>query len=365
MFALFQKYVSATNIKIDFKHNSFDFLRLFLALLVVLSHSYNIGFGKQEYGLNLTDMHSFITLGTFAVFGFFAISGFLITASLIRTKSIPDFFAKRFLRVYPGFLVCLILTGIIFAPLFYMVSGNNFLDYFSKFGLNAYNYFWSNSTTEIKSGGIGNVLDKAINKTINGPLWSLFFEIRAYILLVILSVLGLIKNKWMVLIPFLFFWFSHIGVVFNPEYNKWFATYFGDYKVACLFSYFFAGSAFYIWKDKISWNWNVFIVAIVSLTVTIFFDKFSFISPLAVTYVTLFLGFVLPIKSLAKKFGDWSYGVYIYSWPIQNLLYLIGFAGLGYWEYVSASIALSLFAGFMSWNIVEKHFLIKRKIQTT
>ena len=348
------------NIVPDLKNNAFDFVRLFLSVVVVISHSKMIGFGQQEYGLNIRDIQSFVTLGAFAVFGFFAISGFLITSSLLNSRSISEFIEKRFRRILPGFWACLILTAIFFAPLYYWLSGNSFLEYFTKFGLNGHQYIWNNITTEIKVGYIGNTLDKAIKKEINGPLWSLIFELKAYTFLVLFYFFGIFKNKYLVLLPFIFFWFSHYQVVFNTSYNIWFTNWVGDYKLACLFSYFFAGSFLYVWKEKIFWNWTFFILSILLLYLGLFLDQFALFAPLCLTYSILFISFALPIKNLGKKFGDYSYGIYIYSWPIQNVLFLCGFASFGLLSYTVVSILLSIIAGFLSWHLVEKRFLRRK-----
>ena len=347
--------------KIDLKNNAFDFIRLFLALIVVFSHSLWIGFGKLEFTIQAKDMQPQIDLGMLAVFGFFAISGFLIANSWIYSKGLVDFIQKRFFRLMPGYWVCLIISSFVFAPLYFVLSGKNILTYFTYNGLDSYHYFWDNILLDVRTRGIGEVLKNAKVGEMNGPLWSLIFEFRAYILLAILGVFGIFKNKFLILLPLLFFWYSHYNVVFNPEYRTWFETWVGDFKIAVLFSYFFVGVAFLVWKDRIIMDWKIFSLAMISLFWVIRIDRFALVAPIAITYIIIYLATVLPIRNLSKKIGDWSYGIYIYSWPIQNLLFLLGVANFGLWSYTFISIILSCGAGYLSWNLVEKRFLARHK----
>lgn len=348
--------------KIDLRNNAFDFLRLIFALSVVFAHSNTYGFGLPSFALQIEDMQKEVTSGYISVIGFFIISGFLITNSWIHSKSIFDFSQKRFLRIFPGFWVCLFICAFIFAPWYFVLNGGGIGDYFQKFGLESYNYFWKNVLLEIKQQSVGDVLQKSFVNKLDDPFWSLIFEFRAYILIAIFGIMGIFKNKFLIIIPFLFFWYSHYNVVFNPEYRTWFQMWVGDYKIAPLFSYFFAGSVFLVWKDKIILDWKFFSLAIVSLYLVISINQFALIAPVSLTYAIIYLAAAIPIHNLSKKIGDLSYGIYIYSAPVQQLLVLIGVAKFGLWPYTFISMILSCGAGYLSWNFVEKRFLLRHNI---
>jgi peptidoglycan/LPS O-acetylase OafA/YrhL len=343
--------------RIDLKNNAFDFLRLLFAVIVVYGHCWTYGFGKGSEALKIRDMHGELAFGSFAVYGFFVISGFLITASLLRSKNLSEYFRKRFLRIVPGFWACLFLLATFFAPILYFITKGNIFEYYTKYGIEGYQYFWNNILFEIKKETIGDVLSMAKVNKLDDPLWSLIFEVRAYILLAILWVIGVFRNKFLIFVPAIFFWFCYYGVTFIPGFRDWFGTWVGDWKIACLFSYFFVASAFYIWKDKIPMDWKLFSLALISTAYFISIDEFAAIAPLTVTYGILYLASVLPMQNFSKKVGDMSYGVYIYSVPIQNILTSSGFSRYGYWSYVFASITLSLLAGYLSYNFIEKRFL--------
>ena len=89
------------------RHNSLNFLRLVLALLVVVSPTIVLG------GYGSESIFGKTTLGTMAVYGFFGISGFLIAGSAVHNDP-GNYFWRRFLRIFPGFWVCLLVTAFFF-----------------------------------------------------------------------------------------------------------------------------------------------------------------------------------------------------------------------------------------------------------
>ena len=104
------------NTPFNTRGNNFDFLRLFLAVLVILSHSYALGIGNQ-----LADPILVLTGGQaedrhIAVDSFFMISGFLITASFERSGTMYTYFKKRIFCIYPAFIVAMLLEAVLFLP---------------------------------------------------------------------------------------------------------------------------------------------------------------------------------------------------------------------------------------------------------
>ena len=90
--------------QIDNKNNNFGFLRLFLAILVIVSHSPEAIDGNRNREL-LTNIFGTLSFGEFAVNGFFLISGYLIHKSYENSSSLKSYFYKRVLRIYPAFIV--------------------------------------------------------------------------------------------------------------------------------------------------------------------------------------------------------------------------------------------------------------------
>ena len=97
--------------------NNFDFLRLFLAILVIFSHCYPLGVGTEANEPFIRLTHGQATGGAIAVDLFFIMSGYLITASVLRSEGIRDFLSKRVRRIYPGYMITMLLWALVIVPL--------------------------------------------------------------------------------------------------------------------------------------------------------------------------------------------------------------------------------------------------------
>src|SRR5215469_16755409 len=101
----------------DQRENNIDFVRIFLALLVILSHSYPLALGHERTEPFMLLSRGQVTGGHIAVDLFFILSGFLISASYERSRSAVSFLRKRVARIYPGVVLLSLVTLVVFAPL--------------------------------------------------------------------------------------------------------------------------------------------------------------------------------------------------------------------------------------------------------
>jgi peptidoglycan/LPS O-acetylase OafA/YrhL len=350
-------------ITFDFKSNAFDFIRLFLALAVVVYHStlYYEGVVTPDWayypisGWKFNQTH----LGEIAVHGFFVISGFLITASMLRSVTVGDFFKKRFVRLYPGFITAIFLTAFAFAPLMAIFQGKiNFgsLQNWSLLTKEALTYFFRNMFVEIQVKSVPLVQPWDIN----GSLWTLWQELRAYALVAFLFAIGWLQKRNIVLGIALATNLLYFACTKILHLRDIFDTIFYDFRFLSLIVYFLSGVIFYLYFDKIKWNWRLFIFSILGIIVGVAGNIGGLLFPVCGGYAILFLSQIIPIRDLSKRIGDYSYGVYIYSTPIQLAMFYSGYFKSGMLIYTIVAIILSLFAGFLSWNFVEKRFLKHR-----
>jgi peptidoglycan/LPS O-acetylase OafA/YrhL len=351
---MFQKITSffttsSKEITFDPKNNALDFIRLFLALSVVASHSWHPVKGRGIFD----------SLGQIAVYSFFLISGYLITASWIHTPNKAEFFKKRFLRIYPAFLVCLVVTAFFFVPIIYLLEKHTFEGFISHYLVESYRFVSDNLLIYIQNPtNFDFIANKPVMHDTNGPLWSLIIEVKAYIMVAVLGALGLFKKRWQILPLLLFFWAGYVFSANSDEVKNTLNSIFSNYKYFPLFTYFLVGSLFYLFKKNIVWNWKIASLVSAVLVVGMVTKLFPVVAPFCITYLLLFLASVLPFKSISKKYGDLSYGVYIYSWPIQLVLNTFDYnQKVGFVVYFLTSAVLSLGAGYLSWNLVEKRFL--------
>jgi peptidoglycan/LPS O-acetylase OafA/YrhL len=353
-------------LNLDLRSNSFDFVRLTLALAVVISHSIPLGnFKLKELSFPIQafspDINSITTVGHLAVFGFFAISGFLITASWLNTNSIEVFLKNRFLRIFPAFWICLAITAFLFSPIIYYSFGTE--NYFFIFAKRSLGYVWYNWSTFMLQTGIFDPKD-LIHKPLfdlNGSLWTLTYELRMYFFVVVLGILGVLKKPKTFTLITTFLVLVYPLIMLNSEIFKIFKIFSEDTYALPMTAYFFAGAWLYIFKGKIKWNYPVFLVSIIGIIIGINFNLLSIFGPICLSYFILFLCFALPIKNIAKKIGDWSYGVYIYGWPIQLTLGSYKIFSDNLTAFVLASVSLSLLCGYLSWNLIEKPILLRFK----
>ncbi len=349
----------------DFQNNAFDFIRLILALVVVVFHATKVGDFPFFASLFYFDQHDWDTGGGYwggmAVNGFFLISGFLITKSAIASSSLVSYFQKRFLRIYPAYLISLLLTCCLFVPLIAIskdILTTNWLNILTETVTFFFrNLFIETPVTQIISVDSG---------YINGSYWTLLQEFRAYILVgglvYIGSKLPFVKQHFNIIFVFLAI-FVNLFYLFGsklPIVRAVLDRVFTDFRFFVLFSYFLVGGAFYLYHKNINWSFINFTLSIVGILCGFYFDLLAVFLPVCGGYTLLYLSQILPFQTISKKFGDMTYGVYVYSSPILSLLLAFGVTKYGFEIYTLLAITLSLLAGYLSYHLVEKPFLSHR-----
>lgn len=322
--------------RFDPRDNGLNVIRLVLAFLVILSHSWSLsGFGHEP-------MFGDATIGSFAVGGFFAISGFLVTGSRLRLPA-GAYGWRRFLRIFPGLWVCLLATAFVLAPAVGALRGGwSFSDALHYVGRNAPMVF--SLTNEI-----GTTLRDVPVPSWNGSLWTLRHEIACYILVGLAGFSKIYRSKQ---------WLTAAGfgavtgavVVFAVTNVRGLVVTF-----AVLLSFFLAGAVLLRYEDRIPLTGPVAGLALVLLAVTIATHTVKIFGALPAAYLCLWTATVLPgrLRRVGSR-NDLSYGVYIYGFPVQQLLFLAGASSLGPLAFAGlACVAVLPFAA-MSWLLVER-----------
>lgn len=334
--------------------NNFDFLRLLFALLVMITHSYALtGAIDKEVASQLT--HGQFNFSFFGLSGFFAISGYLVFQSLMRSKNLFHYYKKRILRIYPGLVVALILTVLLGA----CISNIGFKAYFSN--ESPYTYFFSQlSMFRNKHGLIHGVFEKNLYPVINGSIWTIAYEVFFYVLLSTVFFLrhSLKILKWLLGIIFII---SFVFVVYLINTRKDiaipFTTMVGFYVIH--FGLFFLGgsilAAFNINGIR---NKNIILsISVVLSIILIGFNQFNLLKYflLPVVYILFGISCTKGLAGLSDKIGDLSYGIYIYTFVIQQTL--LNFFVLNYWQLILVTIPVVMICGYLSWHFIEKRAL--------
>lgn len=334
------------------RDNNFNLIRFIAATLVLYSHSFALAIGTGDAE---PLRHSLgMTWGSIAVDIFFITSGFLIAGSYFSKKNIIAFVWARVLRIYPALVVAMIFCTFIVGTIY---TKNSLLNYFQT--LSVYKYFIKNSIlffgVDYKLPGVFG--DIPYKDAVNGSIWTLPAEVRMYVILAFFCVaLALIQKLTNWKITKFFFLFVAITSIFINVYNHFIP--FSSSNFIKLFSMFFVGTAFYVYRDSIilSLRFFLFITSILLLAI-VNKEVFFMIYSISVAYVVFFLAYV-PSGKIRKfnDFGDYSYGIYIYAFPVQqSVAATVPNVSVGIMIILSFTITFML--SYLSWHFLEKKCL--------
>jgi peptidoglycan/LPS O-acetylase OafA/YrhL len=337
------------------RKNAFAFLRFALATTVIFAHSPPLGgFARDWLGFVSYGRWG---LGSIAVFGFFFISGFLVTKSYVRLNSLPRFLWHRVLRIYPAFWVCLIITAFGFAG-FAWIHDHSTLEGFIRPGDGPLAFLQNNWSLAIRQWGIDGLLAATPFATaFNGSLYTLEPEFHCYLGVALIGVFGLfVRARWAVVLIFLALW---IPVTWGPIFDRFvphrglIAYLFPVISLLEMTVYFGIGALAYLFRDKIRLDYRLAILSLAVIAVTLQRPFFNVFVPFAFCYILFYLAFRAPIHAF-DRFGDFSYGIYIYAFPVQQTLALLGFQRFGFWAFSIGSLLFTLPLAIVSWKLIEE-----------
>jgi peptidoglycan/LPS O-acetylase OafA/YrhL len=330
--------------------NNFNFLRIILAVLVILSHSPELIDGDRHREI-LTNIFHTISFGEFAVDGFFLLSGYLITQSWQRDPLLFKFLKKRIIRIYPAFICATLICAFIVAP-----AGVSSPNYFIQFNV----FKFLKGILVLDSPVIPSLLTDRYYPFVNGSMWTIAYEFRCYLLVAIFGTISTIKTQkvWLGFSVFIIL-LSIFPSLSGKIYFQLLPYIFGNPSdLTHLLSFFCAGGSFYLFRDRIYYSKNIILITATIVIISLFNSYLlALILPTLGTY--LFFWFALLDIPMLQKFGtysDISYGVYLYGWPSQKLL-IWYFPLISPWLLFITACGMSFACGLLSWHLIEKPFL--------
>lgn len=332
--------------------NNLDFLRLYFALSVIITHSYALT-GSKEIDVLAQFSHGQALMSSVAVHGFLIISGYLITKSMVRSKSIGDYYFKRFLRVFPGLTATVVLSAIIC----YFFSHKSIGAYLSHYTTRDYVIF--NPLLRIVYAIDGVFTDIPYPKAVNGSLWTIPYEVFFYL---VLSSCFFIRTKTTLIRAIAigaFVGLVALTVTSSPALLKvklpfWYVE--GD-KIGELGSFFLSGVILSTWPlPSARTRRIVALVTAVLMALSLAFGGYPYLKFLLLPVLVLSFGTLsTPPLTYAGRFGDFSYGIYLWGFFVQqSLIYLFH---LSLWPLMAASLLVTYVCGVLSWHLVEKRAL--------
>lgn len=339
--------------------NAFGFLRLVLAALVIIAHTPEMVDGNRSREL-LTMLTGTTTFGGLAVNGFFVISGFLITASFLSSRTPWSYIKKRMTRLYPGFLVAYLLCILIVAPL----GGGQMPTSASE--------IWRVvlEAVFLQPPRVAGSFAGTPYPALNGAMWTIAYEFRCYLLVMLLGVLGMLRSRRMVLAftvgltiltilmperPYMP-WRDGTEIISQVPFPGLRDLLFGNTrKLLPLFQIFMVGSCFYLYRDKLRFSPRTIMLALVPFIALLFHDRLADIGN-GIFFGYFLIGFAhlntSNIFSRINNKDDISYGVYLAGWPMGKLL-ILWLAGASLPVLATGTILLAGVYGLLSWRLVE------------
>ncbi|WP_148876718.1 acyltransferase family protein [Serratia marcescens] len=326
-------------------NNNLDLIRIMCAYFVIYAHAFVLSpaDGSNDILYKMT-LLGYVSFGGVAVKTFFLISGLLVTNSLLSSRKILDYISSRFFRVFPAYAATIIVSAVIIGP---WLSNFNIESYFSSHDVWA--YISKTLRLDVQYNLPGVFVDNKLS-AVNGSLWTIPMEIKAYFYLLLIYLASIIfgpyKKAFIAIIS--------IAILIEPftPLKGHLVAKSEDPSIYLLYPFFSAGCLLAILKNRITTS-MIFALAIVAIITfflsnsekekTTLFYVFSSMSLLYISSLSL-------IRRLKIK-NDISYGIYLWAFPVQQTIASLFVAS----PYINIllSVVISSVLAYFSFKLIE------------
>jgi peptidoglycan/LPS O-acetylase OafA/YrhL len=334
---------------LKYNNNSFDFLRFFFAADILLAHLWELSQNN-----NLLFLKNFSN-SSIAVKGFFVISGFLVTKSYKTTPSLKHYFIKRAKRILPAYVFVILFSVIVLS--FFSTIG--VVEYFSN--TETYKYLaWNIIFLNFMNPCLPGIFQNNLMCAVNGALWTIKVEEGFYIILPLLFYLFR-KTKRIMLIAVslyvlsVFYWYV-LDIVFQkPLLAKQLPGYLSYFLVGILINLNF--ESFLKYKTKL-----ILLSLIILIILNFICFKIDFFYPSAFGILIIGLAYSMPFLNNFGKYGDFTYGIYIFHFPIIQIFRQYNlFERFNPIIMAFSVLTITFLLALFSWFFIEKNFLDRYK----
>lgn len=348
--------------KFDPKENNFGLLRFIAASLVIFSHSF--------YLLDKVELEPFVQLSVFtniggvAVLVFFIISGFLLARSWQQNPRVFQFVKNRIIRIFPALLACYFLMIFIFSPFLTSLSLDQYFkdpmtwDYAKNILLFVVPFrFW-----------LPGVFETNVTRFVNGALWTLPIEFFIYMLFVFISYIGIFRYRYGILLTLSLI---AVTVVLQRRFGILNNVVILSMQLEHILFFglsFFIGVSLYTYLSKIpkfTYKLAGIVLFIFVASIRLELTEIAVLVCLPLLIVWFAFAKFPSLVSRLNLLGDYSYGMYIWGWFIQQIIVLFAGKNIPLTANYILCLSLATSAGYLSWNLIEEKALRFKRLNSS
>lgn len=330
----------------------FDYLRIVLAVSILVFHT--LGSSLGEAGAEPPWATPLRVPLTMLLPMFFALSGFLVASSLERQKNIASFLFLRLIRIFPALGVEILISAFLIGAVVTTLPLDQYFTHPEFFS------YFTNMVGLIQYELPGVFETNPLPYTVNLQLWTIPFELECYMALAVLSLLGLYKRPLLLaivcaLVTAYFAW-KFFTAAELPPFNV---------PGRPLVGYFLIGVLLFRARTWVPFNGWLFAASLILTIICASMVGGGLLLLVPLSYVTVYLGLTAPPLIGVLRTGDYSYGIFLYHFAIQQFL-VHSFTWAAHPALNAlASLTLATGVAVLSWHFVEKPFMRLRKFTAT
>ena len=351
----------------------FDYLRVSLAIAVILWHSWGITYGREAIDGALRSPVGLLV--PLVVPMFFALSGYLVTMSFYRTDTIGQFLMLRGIRIFPALVVEILLAALILGPFLTTAPLREY------FGDPDFWQYFLNCVGLVQYVLPGVFEGNPYPRVVNGSLWTVPYELECYLYFIGFALLGAKRARSVFLLGLVAALF--VVAAFGIVSGKGLIAYLKDVLLdgaavnanlqaageaafiiadpaQLAVASFLAGAAIFAYRDRLPYDWRLAMVALL-LSLSLFRNEYYHVAALPIAYLTVWIGLLNPPATWLVSKGDYSYGMYLYAFPIQQLVVYLAMPQVSFLTTFAVALVLTFAFAVFSWHLVEKPFQMLKK----
>lgn len=324
---------------LDQKQDNFLILRVVAALLVIYGHSIPLTMDHGSIDIFLR-LHWPVYSGDVAVFIFFTISGFLVTGSYLANQNGYLYYLNRIFRIVPAYLLVLVVSVLIIGPVFTTEPLHSY------FGSSDTRHYLTQNLMFLPSMSwmLPGVFEHHRYTAVNGSLWSIPVEVWMYILVAMLGIFGCLRYRFLTVFVITAFM---LAAFFKPAF-------FPEWSRPCAF--FFVGILAQLYKRYIPVRHDIFLCLAILSYFAVDTKSYIYVLGVTISYFCFWFAYLTPRVNI-ESWGDPSYGIYLWGWPIQQIM-------IEWFPHVTpmlnflCCVPIAVGLGYLSWHYIESPALM-------